>query len=583
MKQFQINYINEKRFLSEINQIKRYCNKIVDCKLIFHLSFVNASEQNVYNLISQIKSEFPDALYYGNESFGNIVEGKLSDEECLITCTIFEGEDSEIEIVRISMDEARKTTPLDKLWKYAKEKQNLKAIEVVSSYAFATKNNLIEEYVDLPRDVKVFGGVSINYLNPNSPSYVFSKDSEVSITDCIAILYCGKDLNVECNTVSGWKGLGRWMTVTKNSNNVLYEINETPAFDMYRKYLGMELEKNVFLNQSWFPLVIEKGGIEMVRCVATVNKDGSMLTLLNIEEGSKIRLSYGDHSSILVEVDEKSTEVAAFEPEVIKMFSCASRRMFWGDDDVSHETKMFNEIGDTEGFYTAGELLRIGDYLYEFNATIVMACMREGEAQGQNRYESTINRNELASTRNARLVSFVTAVTQDLELQYKETYRALNMDALTGICNRYAYEVYRKELFENPDLTNLVVVSADVNGLKMVNDNMGHEAGDELISGSAEVLECTFGKYGRVFRTGGDEFIAIIFADEPEIIKEDFLKEMNSWKGTVVESMHISIGMAGFGEFPDSSLEEIEKMADSRMYEDKRNYYIQNHIERRKR
>lgn len=60
----------------------------------------------------------------------------------------------------------------------------------------------------------------------------------------------------------------------------------------------------------------------------------------------------------------------------------------------------------------------------------------------------------------------------------------------------------------------LIYASVDVNGLKVINDSLGHIAGDELICGAADCLKQVFGTYGKVFRIGGDEYAVIFFADD---------------------------------------------------------------------
>ena len=58
--------------------------------------------------------------------------------------------------------------------------------------------------------------------------------------------------------------------------------------------------------------------------------------------------------------------------------------------------------------------------------------------------------------------------------------------------------------------------SVDINGLKTVNDTLGHEAGDELICGAARCIEATLGTWGKCYRTGGDEFIVLAEMDWTE-------------------------------------------------------------------
>lgn len=144
-------------------------------------------------------------------------------------------------------------------------------------------------------------------------------------------------------------------------------------------------------------------------------------------------------------------------------------------------------------------------------------------------------------------------------------------DELTGCYNRRAYE---EDLLKY-DNKEYIYVSMDVNGLKTVNDTFGHEAGDELIKGASNCMCKIFGSYGKVYRTGGDEFAAVLCdcGENPETIREAFHKEIKKWSGNIIKSLTISCGYVHKSEFPDMSVTEIAQIADRRMYEEKSCYY----------
>lgn len=162
-------------------------------------------------------------------------------------------------------------------------------------------------------------------------------------------------------------------------------------------------------------------------------------------------------------------------------------------------------------------------------------------------------------------------------------YIQSNIDEMTGLFNRRAYEDDVKELEENNTNSKLVYAAVDVNGLKQTNDNIGHSAGDELICGAASCLKNTFGNYGRIYRTGGDEFVAIFYADEDKLKKlsTEINEATESWRGNMVDSLVMSIGYASKKEFPQENITEISKTADKRMYEVKRQYYARKGLDRR--
>jgi diguanylate cyclase (GGDEF)-like protein len=153
-----------------------------------------------------------------------------------------------------------------------------------------------------------------------------------------------------------------------------------------------------------------------------------------------------------------------------------------------------------------------------------------------------------------------------------------NVDELTGLYNRHAYE---DDIAKNNDTiteNDFVFVSLDVNGLKTVNDTLGHVAGDELITGAANCMKRCFGPYGRIYRTGGDEFAAIIFANEVQLesIKKNFEKTVAIWSGRIVKSLSVSCGYVRKVEVETISVHEIAHIADKRMYEVKSAFYEKN-------
>lgn len=159
-----------------------------------------------------------------------------------------------------------------------------------------------------------------------------------------------------------------------------------------------------------------------------------------------------------------------------------------------------------------------------------------------------------------------------------------NNDELTGLYNRRAYEEDMLNYFENTSKkADLVYASVDVNGLKQANDTLGHVAGDELICATAQCLKSTFGNYGRVYRVGGDEFVAMFFAKEEklELLKQELEETINQWHGNLVDSISISAGYVTKAEFPAESVSELSKIADKRMYQAKREYYSKRGIDRR--
>lgn len=153
----------------------------------------------------------------------------------------------------------------------------------------------------------------------------------------------------------------------------------------------------------------------------------------------------------------------------------------------------------------------------------------------------------------------------------------ISIDPLTGVFSRFAYNDVM-ESYDNQAPEDFVTFLIDINGLKVVNDTLGHEAGDELICGAADCIMKAVGNKGRTFRIGGDEFV--VFGTMQKEQAEETLLEMNriiaSWSGEKVKSLSVSAGYALASEFTGYSIEDLTKEADKAMYEQKKEFYRRN-------
>ena len=158
------------------------------------------------------------------------------------------------------------------------------------------------------------------------------------------------------------------------------------------------------------------------------------------------------------------------------------------------------------------------------------------------------------------------------ESRAAEVYKEMAYtDNLTKLQNRHAL---RKNV-EKMQLKDICVVSMDLNNLKYYNDNLGHAYGDKLIQEAARVIRDT---YKDVYRTGGDEFVAImqkVTREQAESCRDQLIR---SWKRFNASQDELVLEIAcgnGFYREGDESYEDIMKRADENMYYDKS--YLKRH------
>lgn len=150
------------------------------------------------------------------------------------------------------------------------------------------------------------------------------------------------------------------------------------------------------------------------------------------------------------------------------------------------------------------------------------------------------------------------------------------IDELTGLYNRRGFMAVTAQhlaaIRRNKKVP--VILYADLDGLKKINDSLGHQAGDGAIIQTAEILKDTFRTSDIVARLGGDEFVVLAAIDKDESANSltDRLQlrfELFNEQSNAPYKLSISVGVMHF-DVDDDSIEEVTARADLNMYEDKR-------------
>lgn len=157
----------------------------------------------------------------------------------------------------------------------------------------------------------------------------------------------------------------------------------------------------------------------------------------------------------------------------------------------------------------------------------------------------------------------------------EELERMSYQDGLTKLYNRNKFNSIIDEYTENAP-SSLGIAYFDLNGLKVMNDEYGHGAGDRFILNAASTIKYVF--EGDSYRIGGDEF-AVICADMSE---EEFMAKLEEEKKHLWENeISVSIGHSWRGA--DNDINSQLREADNYMYENKREFYERSGRDRRRR
>lgn len=167
------------------------------------------------------------------------------------------------------------------------------------------------------------------------------------------------------------------------------------------------------------------------------------------------------------------------------------------------------------------------------------------------------------------LASIQFFVTNSLDRKKQQAYleKLSYRDMLTGLYNRNRY-IERLEAYKQVQDQQIGAIYIDLNGLKKVNDEQGHRAGDELIVRAAGTIAGIFAE--DAYRVGGDEFVVILL----DVSHEDFARKTEQLRRQMQEnSVDASIG--GVWQASTENLENLLRRADENMYREKKRYYSQ--------
>lgn len=178
---------------------------------------------------------------------------------------------------------------------------------------------------------------------------------------------------------------------------------------------------------------------------------------------------------------------------------------------------------------------------------------------------------------------FTTRIIDEEKKQEQRLLQESLTDEMTGFYNRRAYEEDVSHYAAPSENIHFNYVSLDLNSLKVVNDTKGHAAGDEMIVGACQCIRKCFAPYGKLYRTGGDEFVAVLLcsAAKAKEVLADFDETVSAWSGKLVDSLSVSYGCVSKEEKPEASLKELEAIAEQRMYAAKAEYYKRSGMDRR--
>lgn len=543
------------------------------CVLVTIYASIHLKDK-VPDLILKVREVLPEAKIAGGTASAMITAGVINYYGISLTFSVFS--EGQAEVFPVFWDDDKSKEIGEETLKRLVKVENLAAVEMLTSGYAINAMPFFEELSKLSPEVVFFGGVVDDGTTPAGQGFVFTGD-DVIYRGHVMVAFSGSTLNVHVGYSSGWKPLGKTMTVTRLSNyHTICEIDDVPVRTIYDKYLGISSWNEEFLSESLaFPFSIIRNGAFLSRLPRRLDSDGSASYGADFYVGDKVRLCYGDPAVIIQEARNIQLEVIKFNPEGLFAVSCWARKIHL-HKDVNQELETCRKGVPSTGLYAFGEYMRtqMGD-IYLNNMCLSIIGFREGAHEVVSSGDESLQpiRLEHQNSVLSHMMHFVQAVSNELEESNRRLYDIAKIDFLTNLLNRgeleseMANSLYRCQLSGN----SLSIMMLDIDNFKSINDTLGHDTGDEVLKGVADLIKQNIRSTDKAGRWGGDEFIIVFNNCDVAVATSVAERIRNKIMGLAalfkVENVTVSIGITAAKK--DDTILSLFQRVDAAMYKSK--------------
>lgn len=526
--------------------------------------------------IKSIRTRLPDAKIVGMTTFGKL-GGKIQNQKhTRLSLLLF----SKASVNVFEMDcRDKDLTSLGTA--FARQLQNipdLKGILCFSSCTQLCPAPLLKELnLHLP-NVPLFGALAGTREIVRDESKILTGKAiyDKGIT---LVAFGGKELSIETEYCLGWKPLGGEHTVTESdSNGFVASMDNLPIAHFYKKYLEIRLNAFFNANASAFPLLIKSGDLFLAQIPIRFTADGKISFSSELKVGTKLYLSYSKPEYLLRETLSAANDIARFQPEAILLFACVNRQLFMGSGNAKRELDYFSKIvPETCTAYGNGEILQTLQGGGILTSSIVAAAFREREPVLANIPAPIVDK-KLESKRKSipltnRLVTFLEATTEDLNETIHRLSDLAEHDQLTRLFNRRKLnEILEYELGKRFSDGDFSVLMYDIDFFKKVNDNYGHDVGDQVLSKLSALIGGSIRSCDVLGRWGGEEFICILSNTDlngARVLAERIRHRVEIADFSPLNGLTVSIGITE-AKASDTSKVLLRRL-DEALYEAKKN------------
>jgi hypothetical protein len=319
-----------------------------------------------------IIEKLPQAVIIGTTTSGEILNAHMLDKSLVISLSLFD--QTQLKSVHIIGEES------EAMGRKVAETIIVEETKCVIMFADALLCNgeaILRGLNSVCSDqIVVAGGMSGD--NSRFKKSYCIHGSEVFQGGVVAVSLSNPALEVFHTYNLSWKPIGKKMTVTKSEGNKIFEIDNEPIKEIISQYLGKYIADRMPASTIEFPLIYQKGGVDIARSIISMPDDGGIIYAGELREGQQVRFGIGS-PNMLIESVQKCCNLATSSPiESLFVYSCIARKAFLGKE-LELEYFHLAKIAPVTGFFTYGEFYHGTDKNELLNVTTTVLGLSESK------------------------------------------------------------------------------------------------------------------------------------------------------------------------------------------------------------
>ncbi|MCR4654981.1 MAG: response regulator [Lachnospiraceae bacterium] len=386
---------------SAVEQIKDIISRTKHKSALITFYETGFSKNEIGSLIGRMKAFGLKELQIAGISL--IVVAELMHEKTGLLLNLILTEEADIEVVKLPCLPRKENEAVQKLRSRLSAHDNVRALEFLCSNMKLRITSFMEKAMEGYEDVVLFGTATTKNLlqkvSIEEEENIVEKVSEDMLREefvagdeiipdgVVAVIFAGENLKVRANYALGWKPIGRSFPTESSADTpigetVVTKVNDLPAVDIYREYLGVYPDPFFISNICEFPLVVERGGFNTCLIPLDMDKNGELYFMMSLHPGEKLRFSFASHDEVLGASRESLESMECFGPEALFLTLCGNRLNFL-KNDAHIEWDSFADVApDYVLMHGAGELFYHHGKGGILNSAHLAIGLREADASG---------------------------------------------------------------------------------------------------------------------------------------------------------------------------------------------------------